>query len=827
MLGLRDEHGRPLVDTLAEQLRDLDVLLVLDNCEQVLDGTARLVERLLHLAPKLRVLATSREPLGVEGEVTWRVPSLDNHTGCALFADRAAQARPGFNPDAAEQGVIAEIVSRLDGIPLAIELAAARVRMMRPSRILAALDDRFRLLTGGSRTMMPRQQTLEASVAWSYDLLDEAEQTLARRLSILHGFTLETAEAVGSDDAIDEYAVLELLTRLVDKSLVHVVETGADTRYRMLETVRQFLHGHLIAEGEAEPVRRRQLTHFLGVAELLAPALAFADGPNHLARLQADHDNLEDALEWAASTGSGESMLRLATALTLFWELRGHLVSGGRWFLRALGADDAEVSVIRARALWGAAHVAFYGGDYETALQRAGQSLAMAETVGDDWAAARALNTVGVMQALDSPVAARESLERSVEFGESIGDRWAVADGWKMLTVAWHVQHDAVGIRAPLDQLRRTGEQLGSPFFLAWYEVMVGYFARDRGDYATARTAFERSLEYCRAFGEPSTAGFAEVWLAALDADEGALEAASQHLSEFLARAAASGGELAILEGAFALGQIALSIGDTAGARAIAEPSIAAGREAGVPGWVSQALIVLAAARRADGDTEGATAALDEAAELVTHLENVSLDALIAYERARVARRRGDDAAAEDLLHAALALQIRGELRPGVVLTLEALAALVLDGDSPAEAVRCLGAADTLRRDIGLGQRPIDEADHAACMTRCREQLGDADFESNWAAAAALPLSEIMEYVARARGARKRPSSGWASLTPTELRVVALVTKGLTNPQIAERMFIARGTAKVHVGHIFEKLGVTSRSQLASEATARQVTDPT
>ena len=451
----------------------------------------------------------------------------------------------------------------------------------------------------------------------------------------------------------------------------------------------------------------------------------------------------------------------------------------------------------------------------------------MAETVGDDRAAARALNTVGVMQALVSPADSRESLERSIEFGESIGDRWAVADGWKMLTVAWYVQHDAAGIRAPLDQLRRTGEQLGSRFFLAWYEVMVGYFARDRGDYVTARATFERSLAYCREFGEPSTAGFAEVWLAALDGDGGALEAASQHLSEFLARAAASGGELAILEGAFALGQLALSVGDTAGARAVVEPAIEAAREVGVPGWGAQALIVLAAARRADADAEGAAAALDEAAGLVTHLENVSLDAQIAYERAQVARQRGDDASAEDLLHAALALQTGAELRPGVVLTLEALAAVVLDADSPAEAARCLGAADALRRDIGLCRRPVDEADHLACLTRCRDQLGDIEFESSWTAAATLPLSEIVEYVARARGERKRPSSGWASLTPTELRVVALVAKGLTNPQIAERMFIAHGTAKVHLGHIFEKLGVTSRSQLAAEATARHVTDPT
>src|SRR5207244_2600396 len=296
VFALREEFGRPLIDTLTEQLRDLDAVLVVDNCEQVLDAAARTIESLLHACPRLRVLATSREPLGVAGEVAWRVPSLDSTSAVALFMERAEQARPGFVPDAEASAAIDQIADRLDGMPLALELAAARVRMMHPARIAAALDDRFRLLTGGSRTALPRQQTLEASVAWSYELLDESERVLARRLSVLHGFTLDAAEAVASDDAADRFGVLDVLTRLVDKSVVQVDHERDDARYRMLESVRQFLQARLVDSGEADAARERHFRYFLGLAEQLAPRLALGDGPQCLARLEADHDNLDTAL---------------------------------------------------------------------------------------------------------------------------------------------------------------------------------------------------------------------------------------------------------------------------------------------------------------------------------------------------------------------------------------------------------------------------------------------------------------------------------------------------------------------------------------------------
>jgi predicted ATPase/class 3 adenylate cyclase/DNA-binding CsgD family transcriptional regulator len=821
VFGLREEFGRPLIDTLAEQLHDLDALLVVDNCEQVLDAAAVMIEALLRACPRLRVLATSREPMSVAGEVAWRVPSLDQSTSVALFVDRAQQARPGFTPDAEASKAIDQIVDRLDGIPLAIELAAARVRMMHPTRIAAALDDRFRLLTGGSRTAMPRQQTLEASVAWSYELLDDDEQALARRLSVLHGFTLDAAEAISSDDEADRFGVLDVLTRLVDKSLVHVDLEDPESRYRMLESVRQFLQARLVELGDADAVRARHFSHFLALAEQLAPRLALGDGPRCLARLEAEHDNLDIALEWGDGAARTEEMLRFAAALTLFWELRGHLAKGGRWFARVLRDEDPQPSVARARALWGAAHVALYGDDFETMQIRAPQALAMAEAVGDEWAAGRALNSLGFATVLFDPDAGRAQLARSIELGRVSGDSWAVADGWKMTTVAYYVAHDEPGAADALEQFRIVAEQLKSEFFLAWHRFVVGYFAMHRGDYAVARAEFSRSADSCRLVGDPSTGGFTETFDLGARAETGDRNGAAAGLDSFIARASAEGGGFALGEAIAFRADIALAIGDAATAFGCVEPLVEMIREQGVPLWTAQVLRVLAASRRIAGDLDAAQAALDEAAALVVSYNNDWLVALIEYEGALVAHERGEPVRAEDLLHSALDRQARHDLKPGITATLDALGALALDAESLSEAVRCFAAADALRTAIGLATRPYDQAARAPHLDRARDLLGEEIFEQQWAEAANLPLAEMIEYVSRARGERKRPSAGWESLTPTEVRVVGLAAAGLTNPQIAERMFIARGTVKVHLSHVFAKLGVATRAELAAQATKR------
>lgn len=821
VFGLREEFGRPIIDTLSEQLRDVDALLVVDNCEQVLDAAARLIESLLRACPKLRVLATSREPLGVAGEIAWRVPSLDSSTAVALFVERAQQARPGFVPDSAALTAIEQIADRLDGIPLAIELAAARVRMMHPTRIATALDDRFRLLTGGSRTAMPRQQTLEASVAWSYELLDDEERALARRLSVLYGFTLETAEAVGCDDEADRFGVLDLLTRLVDKSLIHVDHESAADRYRMLESVRQFLQTRLVESGEANAIRERHFTYFVGLAEQLAPRLAFGDGPELVALLEADHDNLDTALEWGDAAAATENMLRFTAALTLFWESRGHLAKAGRWFARVLSDGEAAPTTERARALWGAAHVALYGDDFATMGVRAPQALAMAEVVGDDWTAARALNTLGFGELLFDPEGGRVRLARSIELGRAIGDDWAVADGSKMMTVSYYIAHDEAGGADALSELRCIAEALEGDYFLAWYHSQVGYFAAHRGDFATAQAAFARAAHLCRVVGDPSTGGLTEAWSLDARAATGDRTEAAAGLEALIARANAAGSGLAVGEAATSLADIRLATGDVAAACALLEPLIDAIREHGPPSWTAQLLRALGAAKRIAGDLEGAQAALGDATTLVAPLGNEWLLAQIEHELGLVAQLSGEPALAEDLFHAALGRRVRHGLRPGIAATLDSIGALALDARSAAEAVRCFAAADALRAAIGLATRPIDDEPRERHLALATDALGPETFAHHWAEAENLSLGEVVEYVSRARGERKRPTAGWASLTPTEVRTVALVAAGLTNPQIAERMFIARGTVKVHLSHVFAKLGVATRAELATQATKR------
>jgi predicted ATPase/class 3 adenylate cyclase/DNA-binding CsgD family transcriptional regulator len=822
VVGVRAEPDRSLVETLSEYLLGQHALIVLDNCEQVLGASAGVTEQLLERVPDLVVVATSREPLGIAGEVAWRVPSLATEGGVRLFVDRAAQVRPGFRPDDAEVEVIAAICERLDGLPLAIELAAARTRMMRPAGIAAALQDRFRLLTGASRTVVPRQQTLEASVSWSHDLLDEAERVLFRRLSVFSaGFTLDAAEAVCADDQVDSYAVLDLLGRLVDKSLVQVDDFTPETRYRMLETIRHYARGRLLESGEPDTLRSRHLSWFLAYAELAEPELAAKDGPAWLARLDFEHDNLQAALEWAETTGGHDSVLRLVGALSLFWELRGHRHQGvgGRWFARALAVDNGP-SVARARALWAAAHMGIYGGDAATTVLRAPEALAVAEAVGDQRTIARARNTLSYVRANFAPQAALAALTESIELARSIGDDWAVGDGLKMTTIAWGARGDYDGLTNAARELLDVAVRLGNKFFIAWYHTMIGYVAAHRGDFAAARDQLETSIALCDEVGDPITKWLAMCFLGEVDALTGEYEAAQARYEQVLTRGVASDGDLARHWAVPDLGALLLGRGDIAGAARIIEPAVAAFEGEG-PFIRPPFLCVYGTLLLASGDEVGPRAAFDEAKDVASRIDNPLLVSMADHHLGQLARRQGQTQRAEDLHHEALALRHAYGLLPGVVESIEALGGLAADQESAAEAVRLFAAAAAIRDSIGLARCPADETLNAEDLGRAGQQLDSDTFAAAWAEGESLTVDETVAYASRARGERKRPSSGWASLTPTELEVVKLTAKGLTNPEIGERLFIGRGTVKTHLAHIFTKLGIKSRAELASEATRR------
>jgi len=518
-LGVREEQ-RPLIQTLLDHLKPKSLLLVLDNCEHVLSGSAGLVQTLLQACPQLRVLATSQEALGIAGEVAYRVPSLSmpdpdrlppldrltEFESIRLFVDRAAANRPGFALTPVNAAAVAQVCARLDGIPLAIELAAARVKVLSVEEIAAKLDDRFRLLTGGSRTAPPRHQTLRAALDWSYDLLADEERMLLRRLSVFAGgWTLAAAEAVCAGDGCEPSAVFDILIRLVDRSLV-IVENldGRGTWYRLLETVRLYARANLVAAGEDETVRQRHRDWYLQFAENAEPELQGPALESWLARLEAEHDNIRAALDWCKTTEPNpEYGLRLAGAVWHFWEVRGYLTEGREWLESALTKGAGMLSSARVKALNGAGILALVQGDFPRAVALGEESLNLSRTLGDKRGIASCLNILG----LDA--CRLEKYDRAAQFGEEslalsreAGDRWGEAGARLTLGLVARGQGDYARASALLEDSVKQFQQLGDKWGSTITLNNFGLVLREMGDYQRAQTVLEETLALFRELGD-------------------------------------------------------------------------------------------------------------------------------------------------------------------------------------------------------------------------------------------------------------------------------------------------------------------------------------
>ena len=408
-LKVQEGSQRSLIEVLSASVRAKRLLLVLDNCEHLIAACATIAETLLRAGASVHVLATSREALGVAGETVWRVPSLSlpatapvtapevlvDNESCRLFIERGVAVAPTFAITSDNAAGVAEICRRLDGIPLAIELAAARLNMLTPDQIKERLNDRFRLLTGGSRTSVGRQRTLEATVDWSYDLLSRTERRLLCRLSVFAGgWTLEAAEQVCSGEAIRKEAMLDLLSHLVDKSLVTTEEDAfGNRRYRFLETVRQYGRERLLRSREVQRLRDRHFAFFLDVVRRAEPELQGPHQVRWLKRLEGDHDNLRAALEWSSSTGPerADEDLELAGALFWFWMKHCYFSEGRQALERALAVDGPRSAKLRAKALVALAHMVFFSGDYARTLVLTGELMTLGRGMNDRWALAWAL----------------------------------------------------------------------------------------------------------------------------------------------------------------------------------------------------------------------------------------------------------------------------------------------------------------------------------------------------------------------------------------------------------------------------------------------------
>ena len=538
-LNIREVSQEPLIETLKKHLKSKDLLLILDNCEHLIRACAQYAEQLLAACPKLKVLATSIEALGLFNENTWQVPSLplpeipeslslkelQEFASIELFDERASNAKSGFALDEKNASSVAQVCRRLDGIPLAIELAAARIKVLSVDEIAARLDDRFSLLTAGSRTAIPRHQTLRATIDWSYDLLTEPERVLLRRLSVFAGvFTLEAAEEVCSQE-MKRSDILDLLGRLADKSLV-IVEAASEfsgTRYRLLETIRQYSLEKLVETGEASLIRDQHLDFYLSIAEKSEPHMGHETGI-WINRLDKDLDNIRAAMEWSTNSGKAAVALRMAGSLVYFWFYwfaHGNLLS--EWQHRielALSRPEGmQRTLARAKAL-NALGFLYWADMYPTDRRlELEEALSIGRQLGDPWNTATALRYLGLLASMQGNyVEARSFLEQSLEIWRSMGLEGRSGVSWT-LTFLGDValnQNESTEARSIFEAAVAILREIGDKNLLAYPVRRLGLLAWREKDFARAIAFCKESLSLNRELGDPRgvlacLAGFADI----------------------------------------------------------------------------------------------------------------------------------------------------------------------------------------------------------------------------------------------------------------------------------------------------------------------------
>lgn len=587
VLGVKEETNRSLTQSLCDFLKAKRLLIVLDNCEHLITAAAQLVDNILRACPNVAVLASSREALGVVGEQTYHVSSLSlpdpkrretvagltQYEAVRLFIERARLARPDFAVDNENAPAVAQICYRLDGIPLALELAAARVRSLSVDEISVRLDNRFRLLTVGSRTALPRQQTLRALIDWSYDLLNDQERVLLHRLSVFAGgWTLEAAEQVCAGDGpfgdgIEDWEVLDLLTSVVDKSLVFAEIRQGTTRFRLLETVRLYADERLAASGEKAVVQTRHLDCYLHLAEESMPKLAGTDQREHLDRLEAEHDNIRAALKRCDDARGdrtvAEKRLQMTRALLRFWDVRGHLAEGRRQFASALADESVQgPTKARADALQGAGLLARHQGEFAVSNQLLQECLAILRLLGEESGIALTLNSLGANACdMGEYVLARALLEESLEIRRRLGNKQSLAQTLLNLGNLLVDLEDFAAARALHEEGLALFRKLGDLGNVAIALTNLGNAARNQGGPAAARPFYEESLAIAREVNDRVGIALAQINLGTLLCELGDFAASRAAQSEFLALCREMGMKRLIAYGLEAESELALVTG--------------------------------------------------------------------------------------------------------------------------------------------------------------------------------------------------------------------------------------------------------------------------
>jgi len=763
--GIKEIAERSFLDLLKASLHEKHLLLCLDNFEHILSAASHL-SALLTSCLHLKILVTSRATLHLQGEQEFPVPSLalpnltqlppaDDLAFCAavsLFLQRAQAARPTFQLTAANAHAIAEICVRVDGLPLALELAAARIKLLPPQALLSRLSSRLTVLTGGAQDVPIRQQTLRDTIAWSYHLLDAWEQRLFRCLAVFHGgFTLEAAAAVCTPETDDPAgqvgSVLDGVASLIDKSLLQPTEQeGEEPRLAMLETIREYAWEALVTNGEAEETQRTHAAYYLALAEETEPRLVGAGKGRWLARLQREHENLRAAIAWLLEHHEQEAALRLCGALWHFWWMHGYLSEGRTELTRALAGSRVVVAVpVRAKTLHAAGALADLQGDIEQAEALCGESLVLYRVLGDPRGSATSLTILGYAAAWQRSdfATARARLEEAVTLYREVDDRYDITFALVILAFVYLVQGNYERARSLGEEAAVLGREGGDSWDIANSLWLVGLVMSYQGDLVRAHALLEESLALAR------REGYKESLVNAL----------------------------------FVSGQVALQQGDYATARAQLEESLVLSKELGERQLAAQSLMGLAWVSFVQGDYAAARALLEESLTLCD-AGNTWFIAACLVGFAALAAAQGAWAWAARLSSAAESLcqAINGVLSPALRATHE---------------FTSTAARAHLREDV-----------FAAAWAEGRAMTLEQVLAAQGPVTIPITTPAVSSSVPHAPKAPTSPNG----LTAREVEVLRLLAQGLTSAQIAEQLVIGVVTVNFHVRSIYSKLGVSSRS---------------
>jgi predicted ATPase/DNA-binding CsgD family transcriptional regulator/Tfp pilus assembly protein PilF len=835
VIGIGEAAHHPLLERLKTYLCDKHLLLILDNFEHVLEAGSLLAD-LLSAAPDLKILVTSRAVLHLYGEHEFEVlplalPDLSqpaqafntSSAAIALFVERAQAVRPSFALTPENMLSVAQICVHLDGLPLAIELAAARIKLLTPQTILTRLQSRLRFLTGGARNLPARQQTLRNTLDWSYDLLNEAEQRFFRRLGVLIGnWTLAAAESVAirEDEEIGE--PFDLLASLVDKSLVRSIEDSAgETRFMLLETIREYALDRLAASGEQEAAQRRHAQFYLHLAEEAEPHLHNREQQTWLELLDREAANLWAAMRWAIAHNEATIGLRLASALTEFLQLRSSLSEGHNWLEELLALSlETQPSELRTRALYGAGLMAYMRNELALARSRLEEGCVLAADVGDRRTQALSAGTLALLELHQGNFAnARSHVDEGTRVIAATGDKWCRgilhSIYGKVESKQCNFDRAQTRYHVSLMLLREVGDLRNQADALVNLAAMM----RLQGKLRSAHFLYTKGLALFQEVGDRWSQATCLNGLGDILRLQGYYTEAHARFEACLTLTTQLGNKPERAAALTGLGQLAICQGDMSRAAQHLKESLRLTREIEHTPGIALLLLGLGDLERIKGDGAKAISYYEQCLALTRPMGDKVTMAGALFGLGDVARMQQNQRQACTLLKQSIHLSWEIGDRPGLATAIEVFAWFCRSIGLPERAAQFLGTADALHDGLQIPLSPIYNADHEQTIASLRGEIGEAAFSECWSYGHTMSLKLALSMVARismpeqaASSPQERTPSYPARLTRREVDVLRLVATGMTDARIAETLILSPRTINTHLRSIYAKLGVSSRS---------------